>query len=226
MTVLSDQAIAHRIAQIQPTIPPEVRLIAVSKQVPTVAMRAAYAAGLRDFGESRIQEALTKKAELQDLPDITWHMIGHLQGNKAAKALEVFDWIHSVDSLKLAQRLNELAIHRPTPPQVCLQVKFLPDPTKYGWEAEELQADLAALDQLTHLNIVGLMTIPPFGLPRAETQSAFDQARNMAIAIRQQGYQNIRMEQLSLGMSGDYEMAIAAGSTMVRLGRTLFGERS
>ena len=103
-------------------------MIAVSKQVSAQAIRSAYAAGIRDFGESRIQEAASKQAELQDLPDITWHFIGHLQGNKAKKAIEQFHWIHSVDNLKLAQRLDQLAQQLGVSPQVCLQVKFSPIP--------------------------------------------------------------------------------------------------
>src|SRR4028118_2258788 len=114
--------IAERIANIRQQLPAGVRLIAVTKQVPVDAMREAYAAGIRDFGESRIQEAELKQSQLQDLPDITWHLIGHLQSNKARKALEQFHWIHSCDSLNLAQRLNRLAAELSLRPKVCLQV--------------------------------------------------------------------------------------------------------
>jgi len=225
MTGVLEDAIAQRIATIRETIPPHVRFIAVSKQVSVAAMRAAYTAGVRDFGESRIQEAEEKQQQLQDLPDITWHLIGHLQSNKVAKALQLFDWIHSVDSLKLAQRLNTLASDRPTPPQVCLQVKFAPDPNKYGWDVPELLADLPTLDQLQHLNIVGLMTIPPLGLSEEETLALFNEAREFAANLPQSQLQRIRMKELSMGMSGDYALAVQAGSTMVRLGRVLFGDR-
>ncbi|MBE9102206.1 YggS family pyridoxal phosphate-dependent enzyme [Vacuolonema iberomarrocanum] len=218
-------AIAQRIATIRETIPPHVRLIAVSKQVSVEAMRAAYAAGVRDFGESRIQEAEEKQYQLQDLSDITWHLIGHLQSNKAARALELFDWIHSVDSLKLARRLNTLASDRPTPPQACLQVKFASDPNKYGWDAPQLLADLPELDQLHHLNIVGLMTIPPLGLSEDEILALFSEAKEFAAQLDQTALQTIRMKELSMGMSGDYGLAIQAGATMVRLGRVLFGDR-
>lgn len=225
MTDVSGEAIAQRIATIRQALPPDVRLIAVSKQVSIAAMRAAYAAGVRDFGESRIQEAETKRQQLQDLPDITWHLIGHLQSNKAARALQLFDWIHSVDSLKLARRLHTLAGDRATPPQVCLQVKFAPDPDKYGWEVPQLRADLPELDQLHHLNIVGLMTIPPLGLSDAETLHLFSAARDFAAELSRSSFQSIRMKELSMGMSGDYELAVEAGATMVRLGRVLFGDR-
>jgi hypothetical protein len=214
-----------RIASICQTLPPAVQLIAVTKQVPVAEMRAAYAAGLRNFGESRIQEAEAKQAELQDLPGINWHLIGRLQSNKAQKALELFQWIHSVDSLKLAQRLNRLAESLPHQPQVCLQVKILPDPNKAGWTPAELLADLPELDQCQNLIIQGLMTIPPLGLSEVETLAVFHQAQELAEKIRQQGWSRLQMTQLSMGMSGDYKLAIQAGATMIRLGTILFGKR-
>lgn len=214
-----------RIANIRQQLPPSVRLIAVSKQVSVDAMRSAYAAGVRDFGESRIQEAADKQAQMQDLPDITWHLIGHLQANKAAKAVQLFQWIHSVDSLKLAQRLDRLAEELSYQPQACLQVKILPDRDKYGWSIPELLADLPELNQCRSLRIKGLMTIPPLGLDEAQTLSLFNSARELAEKIRQQNWSHIEMQQLSMGMSGDYHLAIQAGATMVRVGRTLFGER-
>ncbi|MDY7021126.1 MAG: YggS family pyridoxal phosphate-dependent enzyme, partial [Cyanobacteriota bacterium] len=119
-------SIAERIAEIRAQIPDVVRLVAVTKTVSVEAMRAAYAAGVRDFGENRIQEAMEKQEQLQDLPDITWHLIGHVQSNKAIKAVQHFQWIHSVDSLKLAKRLDKLAQESDCQPKVCLQVKILP----------------------------------------------------------------------------------------------------
>jgi PLP dependent protein len=218
--------IADRLANVRQTLPDTVKLLAVTKQVSVEAIRAAYAAGVRDFGESRIQEAEAKQVQLQDLPDLTWHLIGHLQSNKAAKALEQFQWIHSIDSVKLAQRLNQLAENLPHNPHVCLQLKILPDPTKFGWSVADLMSDLPLLDQCSHLNIVGLMTIPPYGLPDSETLAVFTQARELAEQIRQQNWQNIRMQELSMGMSDDYLLAVQAGATIVRLGRTLFGDRT
>ena len=218
-------AIGDRIAQIRQTLPDSVRLIAVTKQVSADAIREAYAAGVRDFGENRVQEAEAKQAELQDLADVTWHLIGHLQTNKAAKAIALFQWIHSIDSLKLAQRLDQLAADLPQPPQVCLQVKILPDPDKFGWSVPDLLNDLPQLDQCRHLNIVGLMAIPPLGLDEAQTRSLFNQTRDLAAQIRQQPWQRIQMTELSIGMSDDYPLAIEAGATAIRLGRTLFGDR-
>lgn len=217
--------LAQQLQSIRATLPPTVRLIAVTKQVPVEVMRVAYELGLRDFGENRIQEAALKQAQLQDLPDITWHLIGHLQANKAAKSLELFDWIHSLDSLKLAQRLNQLAAEQAIRPKLCLQVKIVPDPAKFGWTVPELLAALPELDQYAHLDIRGLMTIPPYGLPTAETQAVFEQTRLLAQQIQQQAFSRLMMQELSMGMSDDYPLAIAAGATMIRLGRTLFGER-
>lgn len=218
--------IAERLNQIRQSIPSSVQLIAVTKQVSVELMRAAYEAGVRDFGESRIQEAADKQQQLQDLTDVTWHLIGHLQGNKAHKALEQFQWIHSVDSLKLAQRLDQLAASCAKKPKICLQVKILTDPNKYGWSISELMNDLPALNECKHLNIVGLMVIPPYGLSSSETLSVFTRTRELAEQIRQQHWSNICMDHLSMGMSNDYLLAIEAGSTMVRLGQTIFGERA
>ncbi len=219
-------SISERITTIRASLPPSVRLIAVSKTWPSEAIRAAYNTGIRDFGENRIQEAASKQAELHDLPDITWHFIGRLQSNKAKKALELFDWIHSVDNLKLAQRLNQLALELKVSPQICLQVKILPDPNKSGWSVPELLADLPELDQCKNLQIQGLMTIPPLGLNDAEIINVFNATSELAKEIQQQNWSHLTMPELSMGMSGDYRLAVQAGATMVRLGTILFGTRT
>ncbi|MDJ0713006.1 MAG: YggS family pyridoxal phosphate-dependent enzyme [Prochloraceae cyanobacterium] len=217
--------IAQRINQIRQQIPSRVRLIAVTKQVSVEAIREAYEAGIRDFAENRIQEALPKQKQLEDLPDICWHFIGHLQANKAQKALEHFEWIHSVDSLKLARRLDRLADSLPSKPKVCLQVKILSDPKKYGFSVSELLAALSELERCDRLNIRGLMTILPLGLSRSETLAAFQATRSLAEKIKQQNLSNLVFEELSMGMSADYLLAIEAGATIIRLGRIIFGER-
>jgi pyridoxal phosphate enzyme (YggS family) len=218
--------IAERSTQICQTLPTSVRLIAVTKQVSVPAMREAYAAGIRDFGENQVQEAELKQAELEDLPDITWHLIGHLQSNKAAKAIQQFHWIHSVDSLKLAQRLNQLAAKTPSPPNLCLQIKLLPDPNKFGWSVPDLFRDLPELNACEQVKIRGLMTIPPLGLSDAEILEFFQQTAELANRINQQQYSHIHIQELSMGMSNDYLLAVKAGATMVRLGRILFGDRN
>lgn len=217
--------ITERIAAVRQHLPASVKLIAITKQVSVDAMREAYAAGIRDFGESRVQEAEVKQSQLQDLPDITWHLIGHLQTNKVKKALELFEWIHSIDSLKLAEQCDRLAAQMSLSPQVCLQVKLLPDPNKYGFSVPDLLADLPALDRCQHLKIQGLMTIPPLDLDNAEILTLFRRTRELAKEIEQQNWSHIQMQHLSMGMSDDYPLAVQAGATMIRLGRTLFGNR-
>lgn len=218
--------VAQRIDRIREQIPEHVRLIAVTKQVTPEAIREAYEAGVRDFAENRLQEALSKQEQLQDLSDICWHFIGHLQANKVKKVLESFQWIHSVDSLKLAQRLERLAEELSRRPQVCLQVKVLPDPNKYGWQVPELLADLPELDKCHNLSIQGLMTILPLGLSDSQALDAFNATRELAEKIGQQNWSNLQMHQLSMGMSADYLLAVKAGATMIRLGTIIFGARA
>ncbi|NJL62623.1 MAG: YggS family pyridoxal phosphate-dependent enzyme [Methylacidiphilales bacterium] len=220
-----NESLCESLQAIRSQLPVSVRLIAVTKTVPADIVRIAYAAGIRDFGENRIQEAATKQAELHDLPGITWHLIGHLQTNKAKKALELFQWIHSVDNLKLAQRLNQLAGELNFNPNICLQVKILPDPNKSGWSIPQLFDDLPVLNHCKNLQFQGLMTIPPFGLTQSQILDVFNRTHELAAEIKSQGWSNIQMQQLSMGMSGDYQLAIEAGATMVRLGTILFGER-
>ena len=224
MTAAPDTLPDH-FERVRQGIPPTVRLIAVTKFLSVETIRAAYARGIRHFGESRVQEAIAKQAELSDLTDLTWHLIGALQSNKARKAVEHFDWIHSVDSLKLAQRLDAIAGELAQMPQCCLQVKIVPDPPKSGLDLTELDALLPAFDQLTHLNIRGIMAIPPQGSSAETVREVFAGAKDLGDRINQQGFNRLHIDQLSLGMSGDYETAIACGSTMVRLGTVLFGPR-
>jgi hypothetical protein len=222
---VQDLSISQRIAQVRQTLPETVRLVAVTKKVSVAAIRQAYAAGIRDFGESRVQEAIPKQDELQDLPDITWHFIGHLQTNKAKAALERFDWIHSVDRLKLARSLHREIQKGAPSPQLCLQVKVFRDPDKYGWHPGELLDALDEIDKLEELDVRGLMTIAPMGLNESETLTLFRRVRELAEQIDRQGRSRIQMQQLSMGMSQDYPLAVQAGATIVRLGRVLFGER-
>ena len=218
-------SLSQRIRSIQEKLPESVKLIAVSKKVSAAAVREAYAAGIRDFGESRIQEAESKIEQLQDLSGISWHFIGHLQSNKAKKALSYFQWLHSVDSLKLAQRLNLLASELGVSPKICLQVKILPDSNKSGWTIQQLLDDLVELNLCQSLQFEGLMTIPPLGLDSSEVIYVFNRTRELIAEINERDLSNIKMKQLSMGMSQDYQLAIQSGATMVRLGTILFGER-
>ena len=216
-------SIREKIEQIYQTIPATTRLIAVSKQASVAAIRTAYQAGVRDFAENRLQDALAKQEKLQDLSDICWHFIGHIQSKKAKKILSSFSWIHSVDSLKLAQRLDRLSAELNVIPQVCLQVKVLEDPDKYGWDQEELLVDLKTIDCLKNIKVKGLMTILPLNLSTEQTLNAFKQVKFLAKTIKQQSWQNVEMTELSMGMSADYALAVEAGATMIRPGRIIFG---
>ena len=226
MSESDSELLVDRLSRFRKTIPASVRVIAVTKQVSVESMRAAYQAGFREFGESRVQEAEVKQAELSDLHDLTWHLIGHLQSNKVQKAISLFDWIQSVDSLKLAQRIDRLAAESNRTPSLCLQVKLTDDPNKSGWTVSDLLQDLPQLDQLTNVKISGLMVIPPFGLGADAVLALFKEAHSLMQKIGQQGFSQIHLEQLSMGMSNDYLLAIEAGATMIRPGRVLFGDRS
>jgi PLP dependent protein len=219
-------SIADNIETIRQDLPASVKLMVVSKYVSVAQMREAYAVGIRDFGESRIQEAQTKQQELADLPDLCWHLIGHLQGNKVRKAVQIFDWIHSVDSLKLVQQIDRVAAELETSPNICLQVKILPDPDKHGWTISQLLTDLSQVDSCQHLKIRGLMAIPPLGLNINQSQQFFEQVRDLSYQISQQPRTNLQMSELSMGMSGDYLPAISAGATIIRLGSIIFGDRN
>ncbi len=223
------RAIAQRAQEMLAQLPAQVRLIGVSKTFSADHIRAAYGAGIRDFGENRVQEALEKQQLLQDLPDITWHLIGHLQRNKIRKAVQHFDWIHSVDSLQLLQGLDTVAMESGKCPNLCLQVKLRDDPQKTGWLPQELIQSLPQIATYRSIQIKGLMTILPWGLPAPEIQSVFSETRQFAEQLSSEiaaaGWSNLRMEELSMGMSEDYPLALAEGTTMIRLGRILFGSR-
>ncbi len=225
MTDDAANEIAERLQRIRHRIPQNVRLVAVTKTFSADVVSAAYDAGIRDFAENKVQEALAKQQKLSHLEAVTWHFIGHMQSNKSRKVLENFDWIHSVDSLKLAKRLDQQAAVLDRTPTCCLQVKLAPDPTKAGFMRDELMAALPELDRLAHLNIVGLMVIPPYVLSPDQSREFFGQARSLADEIKQMGLGKIKLEELSMGMSGDFEAAIAAGATLVRIGSGLFGQR-
>jgi PLP dependent protein len=196
--------------------------VAVTKGVSVDLMRSAYLAGVRDFGESRVPEAIDKQAALADLSDICWHMIGHLQTNKARKALQLFQWIQTVDSLKLLQHLDRIAEELALRPAICLQVKILPDPHKYGWTVEELIQDLAAIEHCQYLQMRGLMAIAPLGLNADQSQGFFEALPQLRDRISKMTGKKLQLNELSMGMSSDYLLAAAGGATMVRVGSKIF----
>lgn len=200
--------------------PATIGLLAVSKTQSADIVQAAYDAGLRAFGENYIQEAMAKQPLLP--ADIEWHCIGPVQSNKSKLVAEHFDWCHTVDTLKLAERLNQQRPAELAPLNVCVQLHVGGEDSKSGIGADEVAAVAAAIAQLPRLRLRGLMTIPPASDDPAEQRRWFTEARAVYERLRAQ---QPAIDTLSMGMSGDLEAAIAEGSTMIRVGSALFGPR-
>jgi len=203
--------------------PDAIRVLAVSKTQPADRIREAVAAGQRCFGENYLQEALAKQEQLQDL-DIDWHFIGPLQSNKTRSVAEHFAWMHSVDRLKIAQRLSEQRPPKLAPLKVCIQVNIDDETSKSGVQPDQVEKLASALRNLPRLQLTGLMAIP---LPRtdyAEQLAAFTKVRILRDELEQT--LDFSLPTLSMGMSGDLEAAITAGATIVRIGTDLFGPRT
>ncbi|HEN8713328.1 TPA: YggS family pyridoxal phosphate-dependent enzyme [Pseudomonas putida] len=199
--------------------PASLQLLAVSKTKPASAIRELHAAGVCDVGENYLQEALAKQEDLRDLP-LIWHFIGPIQSNKTKAIAEHFDWVHSVDRLKIAQRLSEQRPKDLPPLNICLQVNVSGEDSKSGCAPEDLPALANAVAALPNLRLRGLMAIPEPSEDRAEQEAAFASLRQL-----QEGL-NLGLDTLSMGMSHDLEAAIAQGATWVRIGTALFGARS
>lgn len=199
-----------------------VHLLAVSKTKPAEALREAYAAGIRDFGENYLQESLGKQLELADLP-LSWHFIGPIQSNKTRAIAENFAWVHSVDRLKIAQRLSEQRPAELPPLNICIQVNVSGEASKSGCTPADLPALASAISALPRLNLRGLMAIPEPTEDRAAQDAAFAVVRDLNKSL--QASLNLPLDTLSMGMSHDLESAIAMGATWVRVGTALFGAR-
>ncbi|VVN32700.1 YggS family pyridoxal phosphate-dependent enzyme [Pseudomonas fluorescens] len=195
-----------------------VHLLAVSKTKPAQDLREAYAAGLRDFGENYLQEALGKQLELADLP-LIWHFIGPIQSNKTRAIAEHFDWVHSVDRLKIAQRLSEQRPANLPPLNICIQVNVSGEASKSGCTPTDLPALANAISALPRLKLRGLMAIPEPTEDRVAQDAAFAAVQSLQASL------NLPLDTLSMGMSHDLESAIAQGATWVRIGTALFGAR-
>lgn len=245
-------AIAQNIAGVQARIaaacrrsgrsPGAVRLIAVSKTVPADRIREAYEAGLRDFGENRVQEAGQKLPALTGL-DVTWHMIGHLQANKAGAASKMFQWIHSIDSQRLAGKVAHLlgqvaeprsagesspdarAVGLPAPLPVLIEVNLGGESAKSGVRESEALELAGAIGALPALSLQGLMTVPPYSNDPEAARTYFSRLRELGKVIDSARLPGVRMVELSMGMSHDFEVAIEEGATMVRIGTAIFGTR-
>jgi pyridoxal phosphate enzyme (YggS family) len=230
-------SIAHHFALVRDQIesaarragrnPEEIELMAVTKTVPVERIRDAYNAGIRLFGENRVQEFDTKVSVLRDLTDARWHMIGHLQSNKATRAGELFDAVESVDSLRLAQKLNAAAAQLAKKLPVLIEINIGGEDAKSGLPAdsEELEQLLKSAPSLPNLDFGGLMTVPPYSEEAEHSRPFFRKMRELAGSIQRRGLPGISMNILSMGMSNDFEIAIEEGATRVRVGTALFGER-
>ncbi len=231
-------SIAENIARVQDRIaatarragrnPMEIALMAVTKTHPPERIREAYASGLRLFGENRVQEFASKADKLRDLEAAEWHMVGHLQSNKAASAAELFTAIDSVDSLQLAEKLNASAQKLSKKLAVLIEINVGGEAAKSGVapDSRELEAILQAAPSITNLQFCGVMTIPPFTENPEGARPYFRQLHALRDEIAAQKLPAIRMDVLSMGMSHDFEVAIEEGSTCVRIGTAIFGERA
>lgn len=205
--------------------PDSVKLVAVSKTKPAEAVSDAFAAGCRVFGENYIQEARKKAEVLEDL-DISWHFIGHLQSNKAKYAVRIFDLIHSVDSLKLAREIDKQSLKIGKIQSILIQVNIGEEDSKSGIREEEAIALAKDISLLKNIQVRGLMTIPPFYNEPESVRPFFKAMRNLSEQLDQLAIPGIAMQELSMGMTGDFEAAIEEGATIVRIGTAIFGSRS
>ena len=203
--------------------PKEVTLIAVSKTKPVPMLEEAYAAGARNFGENKVQEIVAKKPELPE--DIRWHMIGHLQRNKVGQVLGKAVLIHSVDSLRLARQIETDAAKAGLDVDILLEVNVAREESKYGFMLEEVEDAIMTIKDFPHVHIKGLMTIAPFVENPEENRGIFKKLFEFAVDIDKKNIDNVTMGVLSMGMTGDYEVAVEEGATMVRVGTGIFGVR-
>lgn len=216
-------SIKENLQKIQEKIAPyNVKIIAVTKYYNEEKLLEAYEAGIRDFGENRVQDALNKLAKLPDevKSNSFFHLIGHLQSNKVNKAVGNFDFIHSVDSLRLAEMINKRAEELGIIQKIFLQVNNANEAQKSGFEVEQLKKDFAKIIQMQHIKVEGLMNIAPFGLENDELSHLFNGVKNLQLELKSE--YDCEMGELSMGMSGDFEIALKAQATYIRLGRILF----
>ena len=204
--------------------PATIRLVAVSKTFPADAVRAAADCGQLDFGENRVQEGLQKIRATADQP-LRWHLIGHLQSNKAKKAVESFALIHSIDGVDLLRKVDDAAVALGRTPEVLVQVDMAGEATKFGAPEDSVPAIFEAAESLRAARLVGLMLLPPFTENLEEARLWFRRLRELRDRLAAQGVPAARLRELSMGMSHDFTVAIEEGATMVRIGTAIFGER-
>jgi pyridoxal phosphate enzyme (YggS family) len=199
----------------------EITIVAVSKKHPVAAIEAAYAAGQRDFGENFVQEAVSKIESL-GRSDVRWHFIGNIQANKTKDIARLFDWVHTVDRFKIANRLNEQRPHYAAPLNICIQVNLAEEPQKSGVAADEVAELAEAVCNLSRLRLRGLMTMPPADATTATVEALFLELAHIKRSLVRKG---LELDTLSMGMSADLETAVTCGSTMIRVGTAIFGAR-
>ena len=204
--------------------PDSIRLVAVSKTVPADTVKAAIEAGAKILGENYVQEAREKFDALVHYP-VSWHFIGHLQSNKAKYAVRLFDLIHSVDSLKLARALDKEAKKVDKIQPILIQINISGEDTKSGISAAEVPGLILEVSQLKNLSLEGLMTMPPYFYQPEKVRPYFAALRELRDRLKDQPIPNVSMDELSMGMTGDFEVAIEEGATLVRIGTAIFGER-
>ncbi len=202
----------------------EVTLIAVSKTKPVEMLREVYDAGARDFGENKVQEICEKYDQLPS--DIKWHMIGHLQRNKVKQVIDKAALIHSVDSYRLAQEISVQAQKKGLTIPILVEVNIAGEESKFGISAEDTIQLVEEISVLPNLKIQGLMTIAPYVVDAEENRLYFRQIKQLSVDIKNKNIDNVSMDILSMGMTGDYEVAIEEGATMVRVGTGIFGARN
>lgn len=202
----------------------EVTLIAVSKTKPVSMLKDAYEAGARDFGENKVQELIDKIPEMPR--DIRWHMIGHLQRNKVKYIVDKVYMIHSVDSLRLAGTISAEALKKQTEVNILIEVNMAEEESKFGAKADEVISLVEEAAKLPAIHIKGLMTIAPFVENPEDNRKYFKKMKQLAVDIMHKNIDNVSMEVLSMGMTGDYKVAVEEGSTYVRVGTGIFGERN
>lgn len=206
--------------------PKDIQLVAATKTVPAERMREAYEAGIQIFGENRLQEAQRKQQSLDDISDVSWHFIGQVQRRKIKDVVGQFDLIHSIESLSQAREMDKRAKELRITQAVLLQVNVSGETTKGGYSVPDFMKALPELDTMTHLKVRGLMTIPPWSEDVESTRPYFRELYELASTVKPHAYERIRMDDLSMGMSQDYMIAVEEGATLVRVGTALFGSRN
>lgn len=200
------------------------KLIAVSKTKPASMVQEAYDYGIRDFGENKVQEIMDKYPVLPK--DIRWHLIGHLQRNKVKYIIDKVYLIHSVDSVRLAKQIQEEAQKANVHMDILIQVNISMEDTKYGLTTEEVYSAIESISGFDRVHIKGLMTIGPMTNDAEEIRNVFKKLKQLSVDIQKKNIDNVSMDVLSMGMSGDYEIAIEEGATYIRVGTSIFGERN